>query len=287
MGSLVGIRFCASTKLRNYAAISILKPMKNYPHYCYSSNKGIHCLHNQQRSLQIIQCCRILNLSHCNCIKASDARDFSTTSVLGKSKNRGEKKTKIQRIDYNEFEQVVDVNKLVSQFDKTIEKLKDDFTQHLSIRSNTGAIETLPIKFEGNDYTLQELAQISRKPKLIVLNVSTFPQAIPNILKSLTENQMNLNPQQDGTTIYIPVPKVTKEHRQILSKNAKSFYVKCCDSIRDIRNKQIKKIRQKEELAKDLVFRIENYVDILNHQYVSKAEQMLETKQKELVGDAE
>ncbi|KYN07397.1 Ribosome-recycling factor, mitochondrial [Cyphomyrmex costatus] len=210
-----------------------------------------------------------------------------TSDLLAKSKNRGEKKQKIQHIDYNEFEQVIEVNKLISQFDNAIERLKDDFTQHLSVRSSIGAIEMMSVKFEGKDFTLQELAQISRKPKLIVLNVSTFPQAIPDILKSLMKNQMKLNPQQDGTTIYIPILKVTKEHREMLSKNAKSFYVKCCDNVRQIRNKQIKVIKQKEKLAKDLVFRIESYIDILSQQYMSKAEQMLETKQKELVGDSE
>jgi len=73
----------------------------------------------------------------------------------------------------------------------------------------------------------------------------------------------------------------------MLSKNAKSFYVKCCDNVRQIRNKQIKAVKQKEKLAKDLVFRIESYIDILSHQYTNKAEQMLKTKQKELLGNSE
>lgn len=80
---------------------------------------------------------------------------------------------------------------------------------------------------------------------------------------------------------------MTKEHRETLSKNAKSFYVKCCDNVRDIRNKQIKVLKQKEGLAKDLVFRVESYIDTFSHQYMSKAEQLLETKQKELLGESE
>jgi len=204
MGSLIGMRFCVNIQLRNYAVISALKSIKKYIHHC-SSNKQIHCLQSKQRSLQIIQWCDILNFSHC--IEANGTRNFSISSILTKSKDRGEKKQKVQRIDYNELEQVVDVNKLTSQLDKAIEDLKDDFIQHLSIRSSIGAIEMLSIKFEGKDYTLQELAQISRKPKLVVLNVSTFPQAIPDILKSLMKNQMKLNPQQDGTTIYVPISK--------------------------------------------------------------------------------
>ncbi|KAL6447713.1 hypothetical protein ACFW04_000107 [Cataglyphis niger] len=288
MGSIIGIRFCGNIQLRNYVMVSTLRSIKSCIYHCLL-NKEMHHLKSQQRFLRIIQRCDILNFSFANCVKMNNSRDFSMTCVLTKGKDRGKdkKKQKAQHIDYNEMKQVVDVNKLTSQLEKTVEILKNDFVKYLSMRSTVGAIEELSVKFEGKDYTLQELAQISRKPKLIVLNVSTFPQAIPNILTSLSKNQMKLNPQQDGTTIYVPIPKVTKEHRESLSKNAKSFYTKCCDNIREIRNKQIKAVKQKEGLAKDLTFRIENYIDILSNQYVSKAEQLLETKQKELLGDSE
>jgi ribosome recycling factor len=36
--------------------------------------------------------------------------------------------------------------------------------------------------------------------------MSSFPQAIPNVLQAIQVSGMNLNPQQDGTTIFIPVP---------------------------------------------------------------------------------
>lgn len=87
--------------------------------------------------------------------------------------------------------------------------------------------------------------------------------------------------------VNVYVNRVTKEHREALSKNAKGFYVKCCDNVRDIRNKQIKKLKEQEGLAKDLVFRVEGYIDALSQQYVSKAQQLLETKQKELLGESQ
>lgn len=284
MGSLIGIRFC-NNQLRNYAMVLTLRPITSCIHHCLL-NREMYYLENQQRFLRIAQHCDILNFSLANCLN-NNSRDFSMTCILAKGKDRGKdkKKSKSQHIDYHEMEQVINVDKLTSQLEKAIEIMKDDFAKYLSIRSTVGAIEELPVKFEGKDYTLQELAQISRKPKLIVLNISTFPQAIPDILKSLTKNQMNLNPQQDGTTVYVPIPKVTKEHRENLSKNAKSFYSKCCSNIRDIRNRQVKTVKNKEGLAKDIIFRMENYIDILSNQYVSKADQLLETKQKELLGD--
>lgn len=61
---------------------------------------------------------------------------------------------------------------------------------------------------DGTDHTLQELAQIVRKnPKTVVINMAVFPQAIPAALKAIANSGLNLNPQQEGTTLYVPVPK--------------------------------------------------------------------------------
>jgi ribosome recycling factor len=69
-------------------------------------------------------------------------------------------------------------------------------------------LDSLPVKFEGDEYVIQDLAQILRKnPKTIILNMSSFPQAIPAVLESLNSSGMNLNPQQDKTSIFIPIPK--------------------------------------------------------------------------------
>lgn len=71
-----------------------------------------------------------------------------------------------------------------------------------------GSIETIPVSLDGKEHTLQELAQIVRKnTKTIVINMALFPQAIPAALKAMEKSGMNLNPQQDGTTLYVPIPK--------------------------------------------------------------------------------
>lgn len=70
-----------------------------------------------------------------------------------------------------------------------------------------GSIETIKVKYEGTDHALNELAQVVRKnPKTLVINCASAPQTIPNILQAIKSSGMNLNPQQDGTTLFIPVP---------------------------------------------------------------------------------
>lgn len=84
----------------------------------------------------------------------------------------------------------------------------DKLPAYLNDILSTGAIESLPVKVDGDEYQVQDLAQINRKnPKTIVMKMDSFPQAIPAVLEALTKSGMDLNPQQDGTTIFIPVPK--------------------------------------------------------------------------------
>lgn len=82
------------------------------------------------------------------------------------------------------------------------------YFHNLLIYNLLGALDSLPVTFEGDEYVIQDLAQIVRKnPKTIILNMTSFPQAIPAVLKSIEDSGMNLNPQQDKTSIFIPIPK--------------------------------------------------------------------------------
>lgn len=69
-------------------------------------------------------------------------------------------------------------------------------------------IESLPVQLDGEIYTLQEIAQVGRKgSQLIVVNLSSTPQAIKPVMKAINDAGLGLNPQQDGTTVFINVPK--------------------------------------------------------------------------------
>lgn len=168
--------------------------------------------------------------------------------------------------------------------DKTMLTLKDEFVKNLSLRSSTGAIETLKVSADGKDYELQELGQIIRKnPKTIVINLLGFPQLIPQVLQSLSKSGMNLNPQQDGTTLFIPVPKITKEHRENLAKSAKSLFIKCRDGIKDVQNQHVKKLKNNKEISIDLSHQVQNQIVALADEYISEADKLLQTKQNELL----
>lgn len=202
-----------------------------------------------------------------------------------KARDKGVKFARME-IDNERLNEIVHIDTLNGQMQKIIDTMQSEFIKNLSIRSTTGAIDQLKIVIDGRDHELQELAQIVRKnPKTIVLNMISFPQAIPTVLQALQKSGMNLNPQQDGTTIFIPVPKVTKEHREMLSKNAKTLFLKCRDGIRDAQNVVIKKLKKQTDISQDENRSIQQHVTTIADKYIQQATQLLDTKQKELVGN--
>ncbi|XP_049875467.1 ribosome-recycling factor, mitochondrial [Pectinophora gossypiella] len=214
--------------------------------------------------------------------------NFTTVRNYAKSKDKGkDKKGKGAKVVINTamMSEIVPVEKLKERCRAAIENMKEDFAKNLSLRSTTGSLESLPVKFEGKEYELQELAQIVRKnPKTMVINFASFPQAIPDALKAIAHSGMNLNPQQDGTTLFVPVPKVTKEHREALAKNAKALYIKCRDAMKDVQNDYIKKAKKHTGVSEDLIFDVTKQIQAMCDEFQTEAKNIYEAKHNELVG---
>ncbi|XP_023940443.2 ribosome-recycling factor, mitochondrial [Bicyclus anynana] len=216
-------------------------------------------------------------------VTLSQVRNYAKSKDRGKDK-KGKGGGKVE-INPTVMSELVPVEKIKERCLSAIGNMKEDFAKNLSLRSTTGAIDSLPVKYDGKSYELQELAQIVRKnPKTIVINFASFPQVIPDALKAIYNSGLNLNPQQDGTTLYVPVPKVTKEHREALAKNAKAMYIKCRDTVKDIQNEYIKKTKKQNGVSEDLVFNVNKQISALCEQYLEEAKNVYNAKHDELLG---
>lgn len=170
----------------------------------------VRCLHYLKNSRNISNTLISTN-THTNLYNFSlelcNKNKFSTGDILFKSKDRPSNKKQVVHVNLNEISDIVKVDRMMSQFDGAIEKYKDEMIKNLAVRTRVGAIEELTITFEDEEHNLEELVEINRKSNMVVLDASAFPQIIPSILEAISKSQLNLNPQQDGTTIYIPLPK--------------------------------------------------------------------------------
>ena len=141
---------------------------------------------------------------------------------------------------------------------------------------------------EGDKYPLNELAAISKKdPKKLIIDASAFPEAAPNIMTSIRESGMNLNPQQDGLTIFVPIPKVTKEFREKLAAGARKKLNECKDELRSIQNKYAKIVSERElsdEVSKDDARAAVAVIKVITDNFITAGDQLLMAKTNEILG---
>lgn len=239
---------------------------------------------------------RIKDINFVKTVKCNNLRyvpetvsfNFTRNYAKGKDKKKeksGSKKPVKIEINEEQLKNIINIDSMNKQMQKSLDTMRDEFIKNLSLRSTTGSIEALKVKIDGKDHELQELAQITRKnPKTIIVNMIAFPQTIPTVLQAIQKSGMNLNPQQDGTTLFIPVPKLTKEHRENLAKSAKTLFIKCRDSIKDTQNTIIKKVKRQEDISIDENHQVQNQVTAIADKYIADAEKLLDAKQAELIG---
>ncbi|KAF0031382.1 hypothetical protein F2P81_015937 [Scophthalmus maximus] len=114
------------------------------------------------------------------------------------------------------------------------------------------------------------------------LSIRTSPAAATRALK---ESSMNLNPEVDGTIIKVPVPKVTREHRENLAKLAKQFSNKAKDSLRKVRSNAVAQTkRAKEGNSEDMIRLVEKQIQQMADNIAMDIDKQFEAKTKELLG---
>ncbi|GFS29618.1 ribosome-recycling factor, mitochondrial [Nephila pilipes] len=223
---------------------------------------------------------------------SKDLKPFTPITNLVQNyakKTQGKKgaKQKLMQLSDEEMSEAIDIQEYRTQLNEIQEKLKKDYVENISLRSSASNIDSLLVKLGDEEYPLHELAQISKKGQnLIAINMSDFPEALKPAIQAIIDSGSGMNPQQEGTMIYLSIPKLTREHRENLAKNAKTVFMRAKEEIRDVQNYFMKDAKRKTDLSEDLIFSVSNHIKLLADQTSAELEKILKIKQKELLGES-
>lgn len=225
------------------------------------------------------------NVLAANVLQFESVRCYAKGKQKEKARNKGVKFA-TYKLPEDKLNEILNVDQYRKKLQRALDTLQADYIKQLSLRSTTGSIETVKVKMDSEEHELQDIAQIIRKnPKTIVIDMIAFPQMIQAALQALQKSGLNVNPQQEGTTIYVPVPKVTKEHRTNLAKNAKTLFIKCRDQIKDAQNEVIRKVKNNTEISQDDNHAVQGQLTEMANEYVTQAEKIFDIKQNELLNN--
>ncbi|XP_034048028.1 ribosome-recycling factor, mitochondrial [Thalassophryne amazonica] len=208
-------------------------------------------------------------------------RLYATKKAKAKAKSQPAK----LNINASLVEDIISLDEVKEDMTAVVETLKEDFTRNLSIRTSAGALDHIVVTTQDGKFPLNQLGQISMKsPQLIIVNMSGFPEAAATATHALRESSLNLNPELEGTNIKVPIPKVTREHRENLVKLAKQLSNKAKDSLRRVRSNAVSQVKKaKEGHSEDTIHLLEKQIQQMADSVAADVDKLLAAKTKELL----
>jgi ribosome recycling factor len=150
-------------------------------------------------------------------------------------------------------------------------------------RANPSMLEGVRLEYYGALTPLSQVSNIS-SPDARTLAVQPWEKGIiSEIEKAIMNANLGLNPQNNGEMVIINIPPLTEERRRDLVKRARSESEDAKIGIRTARKDANDMLKSVEGVSEDVIKDAEERVQNLTNQHVSKVEEILSVKEKEIM----
>ncbi|NJK34361.1 MAG: ribosome recycling factor [Oscillatoriales cyanobacterium SM2_2_1] len=182
-------------------------------------------------------------------------------------------------------EEVVMSIDVEARMQKAIESTQSNFNTVRTGRANAALLDRITLEYYGTPTPLKSLANVST-PDSSTLLIQPFDRSVmSSIERAISESDIGLTPNNDGSSIRLNIPALTAERRKELVKTVAKLAEEGKVSIRNIRRDAIDAIRKQEkakELSEDEAKKQQELVEKLTEKYIKKLDQVTADKEKEL-----
>lgn len=154
-------------------------------------------------------------------------------------------------------------------------------------RAHPSMLDSVMVEAYGTKMPLIQTASVT-VPEPQQIQITPFdPSNLQAIVKAIRDDQsLGLNPSDDGRVVRVPIPPLTTERRQQITKQLGEKAEECRIALRTIRHDALKDAKAKKdakELSEDDVKRIEKSLDTSMTQAQAKVEQVTKAKEQEVM----
>lgn len=183
----------------------------------------------------------------------------------------------------DEFE--LDTDELGRRMDGAIANMRTELGSLRTGRGSGSMLEPIMVDAYGSMTPINQVGTVNvPEPRMVTINVWD-KGLVGKVEKAIRESGLGINPQLNGTIIMLPIPELNEERRRELTKVAGSFAENARVSIRNLRRDgmdQIKKAKT-DGLGEDDQKFWEQAVQELTDTYIKSVDELLETKQAEIM----
>src|SRR5207302_5207889 len=153
---------------------------------------------------------------------------------------------------------MADIKKMVAdakqRMDQSPETVRRELTTMRTGRASLAMLDGIRVDYYGTPTPLNQVGNMSVPDPATIQIQPWDPSTLPLIEKAVRGSDLDLNPQNDGKLIRIPVPQLTEERRKLLVKAAHKHAEEGRVAIRNVRrdvNDHLKRLLKSHEVSED------------------------------------
>ena len=179
-----------------------------------------------------------------------------------------------------------DLKDIQRRMSGAVEVLRQEFGGLRTGRASTSLVEPVTVDAYGSQMPLNQVASVS-VPEPRMLTVQVWDNGMfKAVEKAIREAGLGLNPQTEGNMIRLPIPDLSEERRQELTKVAAKYAEQARVSIRNVRRDGmdlLKRLEKDGEISQDDQRRFEKDIQKMTDDTITEVDQALATKDKEIM----
>ena len=178
------------------------------------------------------------------------------------------------------------IDDLSQKMSNAVGHLEKEFNTIRTSRANPSMLDNIFADAYGSKTPLNQLGNISTPdPSTITIQVWDT-SLLKSIESSILDSGLGINPQIDGQIIRLPIPKLSEERREELTKLAAKYAENSKVVIRNLRRDFLdsqKDLKKNSELSEDDLKKIINDVQKLTDSSIEKIDEILKIKKEDIL----
>ncbi len=169
---------------------------------------------------------------------------------------------------------------------KTLDVAHHELNGMRTGRASASMVDEIKMNYYDTPTPIKQLATINASQAHLIVIQPWDASIISEIEKAILKSNLGFSPANDGKVIRISIPQLTTEKRQEMVKLTKKLTEESKVSIRSIRreaNEDLNKEKEDSTLSEDEVFKGHERVQELTDEYITKIDDLLEEKEKEIL----
>ena len=167
--------------------------------------------------------------------------------------------------------------------DAAIKHLEKQLVNIRAGKASPAMLGSVMVDYYGSQTPLNQVANVNT-PDGRTITVQPWEKAmLQEIERGIMHANLGFNPMNNGESVIINVPPLTEERRASLAKQAKAEAEDAKVGVRNARKDANNDIKKVEDASEDVKSNAEVDVQDLTNKYVSKVDDMLSLKEKEIM----